>query len=193
MSEDAQLALPDSTHGPDAEPQDVEFEAAWSLASSVAPQPGAPIVAVQLTGRARTKGNAAGRVVMAGDGRQFASVFERRGLNRPWRTAVRNAFKQAWGKRPTIEREVVLEAVFMFKRPKAHYLGGDPTRTLKALAPKRCTSHSCGDLSKLIRCVEDEITDAKVWRDDVLVVGFGRSTKLWSDEDRALIRVVEAS
>lgn len=193
MTEDPQLALPGSTHGDDAEPQDVEFDAMWSLASQRSPQAGSPIVCVQLTGRPRTKGNAAARVVTNGKGQQFASVFERRGLNRPWRTAVRKAFEAAWGSRPPIDREVVLEAVFMFKRPKDHHVAGDPARPTRLGAPTRCTSHSCGDLSKLIRCVEDEVTDAKVWRDDVLVVGFGRSTKLWSDADRALIRVLRVA
>ena len=58
-----------------------------------------------------------------------------------------------------------LELVFTFPRPKSHVLksGG-----LAKGAPAHKTSSP--DLSKLIRCVEDSLTDAKVWTDDSYVV-----------------------
>jgi Holliday junction resolvase RusA-like endonuclease len=60
---------------------------------------------------------------------------------------------------------VMLELVFAFPRPKSHVLksGG-----LAKGAPAHKTSSP--DLSKLIRCVEDSLTDAKVWTDDSYVV-----------------------
>lgn len=171
------------------EPQDLTV--AWAVAGSAMVGSGAAplLLSLQVEGRPRPKGNAAARVVTNKAGEQFASVFEKRGTNRPWRKLVRKAAELAWQGRPVIEHEVVLECVFMFARPKDHHVAGDRSRPLKARSPLRCVSHACGDLSKLVRCVEDELTDAKVWADDRLVVGFGRSTKLWSDADRMLVRV----
>lgn len=169
--------------------EDQDLAVAWSVTAPSLPNRGdRPLFSLQVEGRPRPKGNAAGRVIHTKTG-PMASVFEKRGLNRPWRKAVRKAAEAAWGERATIDYEVVLECVFMFTRPKDHYVANDRSRPLKERAPRRCTSHACGDLSKLIRCVEDELTTAKVWTDDTLVVGFGHSTKLWSGTDRMLLRV----
>ena len=114
--------------------------------------------------------------------------------NSPWRKAVRAAAAGArtTAKLATIPFAVVLEVVFFFERPANHHRGNDIANPLKADAPRYPVSHQCGDLGKLLRAIEDEITEAKVWADDSLVVSYGGSTKLWSDRNRAVVRIVAA-
>tara|TARA_Y100000592_G_scaffold98531_1_gene171892 strand:+ start:5287 stop:5592 length:306 start_codon:yes stop_codon:yes gene_type:complete len=58
-----------------------------------------------------------------------------------------------------------MDAIFVFNRPKAHYrTNGD----LKPSAPQHCTGR-IGDLSKLIRAVEDALTGV-VYDDDAQIV-----------------------
>jgi len=66
---------------------------------------------------------------------------------------------------------VRLHVRFAFDRPKSHYGTGKQTRfLLRDGAPPRPVKTSTGDLSKLIRAVEDALTDAGVWADDSQVV-----------------------
>jgi Holliday junction resolvase RusA-like endonuclease len=152
------------------------------------------LAAWQVDGLPKPKGSMSARVVTRGDGSQFASTFASKGLNRPWRKLVKAAAGLAWGKdRPAVACDVILEVIFMFARPQSHHLGNERERPLRSTAPRFCQAHNRGDLSKLLRCVEDEITAAGVWVDDRQVVGFGRSTKIWADADRALFRICEAA
>lgn len=75
-----------------------------------------------------------------------------------WREAVRWTTAQAWNRQPPITSPVALVLEFILPRPVS--------------TPKRRTPPAIKkpDASKLIRAVEDALTDAGVWRDDSLVV-----------------------
>ncbi len=79
---------------------------------------------------------------------------------RPWREAVKQAALVAWAGKPRLEGAVELRVVFFFDLPKS--------------APKRKRiqpiTRSTGDLSKLVRAIEDSLVDAHVMRDDAQIV-----------------------
>jgi crossover junction endodeoxyribonuclease RusA len=58
-----------------------------------------------------------------------------------------------------------MDAIFVFSRPKAHYRTNGE---LKPSAPQHCTGR-IGDLSKLVRAVEDALTGV-VYDDDAQIV-----------------------
>ena len=98
---------------------------------------------------------------------------------RPWRAAVTAAAAEARNGAATITGPVNLAAVFAFPRPASHYGTGRNAGQLKPSAPPFPIGHNVGDLSKLIRAVEDAITDSGAWRDDSLVVSYHASGKRW--------------
>ena len=63
---------------------------------------------------------------------------------------------------------VELHVGFELDRPKGHYGTGRNAGTVKASAPVHPSV--APDLDKLVRCVNDAITDAGLWRDDAQVV-----------------------
>ena len=104
---------------------------------------------------------------------------------RPWRAAVTAAAAEARNGAPTITGPVNLAAVFAFPRPASHYGTGRNAGHLRPSAPAWPIGHNIGDLSKLIRAVEDAITDSGAWRDDSLVVSYHASGKRWCLEGEA--------
>lgn len=93
-----------------------------------------------------------------------------------WRHAVTQA---AWTYRlehPAIDVPVSLRCDFYLPRPKAHYAADGTVKPRYALTRPGTRP----DGSKLIRAVEDAITDAGLWRDDSLVVS-GRWEKWYAD------------
>jgi len=88
-----------------------------------------------------------------------------------WREAVRWTAVQAWSyQRPPIDGAVALTLEFVLPRP--------------ASTPKRHTPPATKrpDTSKLVRAVEDALTDAGVWHDDSLIVDL-RATKRIAEPD----------
>jgi crossover junction endodeoxyribonuclease RusA len=75
-----------------------------------------------------------------------------------WREAVRWTAVNAWAQRPPLTGAVVLSLAFVLRRPAS-----TPKRRTPAATKKP-------DASKLLRAVEDALTDAGVWRDDSLVI-----------------------
>lgn len=92
-----------------------------------------------------------------------------------WRKAVKEAAVVAKGDGGTISGPIYLEVCFYLPRPKTI------NRVLPTVAP---------DLSKLVRAIEDSLTDAGVWTDDAYVVEC-LSTKLYADgrEPGCLIKI----
>ncbi|MCM1964906.1 RusA family crossover junction endodeoxyribonuclease [Streptomyces sp. G1] len=91
----------------------------------------------------------------------------------PWRRAVtvqattaRNRVR-GWRR---ITGPVEISAVFTLARPASHFGTGRNAGMLRRAAPARPSS--VPDLSKLIRAAEDSLTDAGIWQDDALVVGY---------------------
>ena len=98
---------------------------------------------------------------------------------KPFRAAVVEAARDAIGEARAIASPVLLTAEFVFPRPAGHYGTGRNSAVLKASAPPYPTSRNLGDLSKLVRALEDALTDAGVWIDDSQVVAFPGTCKEW--------------
>lgn len=104
---------------------------------------------------------------------------------KPWREAVRNDAVTARAGAPTLDEPLVLDAVFTVQRPKNHYRTGRNAHLLRDDAPVRPVAKNApGDLSKLVRAIEDSLTDAGVIRDDCLIIEYGRVAKVWVNGDR---------
>jgi Holliday junction resolvase RusA-like endonuclease len=93
----------------------------------------------------------------------------------PWRAAVA---KMAMSVRPPIllDGPLVADMVFSMPRPKGHFGTGRNAGCLKASAP--AVPIVMPDLSKLVRSTEDALKGI-VWRDDSLVVAYGRLAKVY--------------
>lgn len=102
---------------------------------------------------------------------------------RDWRGAVVEAANEAMAGRERITAPVVLRVRFEFARPKSHY----GKRGLLPSAPALHTQ--APDLSKLVRALEDALTDAGVWRDDSQVVGYLGLEKAWAEKAGAIVSI----
>jgi Holliday junction resolvase RusA-like endonuclease len=86
-------------------------------------------------------------------------------------------------------RPCILSAQFYFNRPKYHIGTGRNAGTVKASAP---SNHAVKpDLSKLVRAIEDGITESKcIWKDDSRVFSYLGTRKEWtSDRERVEIQI----
>jgi Holliday junction resolvase RusA-like endonuclease len=92
---------------------------------------------------------------------------------KPWRAVVRDLAADAWGDREPLDEPVVLHLEFGFVRPRS------VRRAQMTVKP---------DLSKLVRAVEDSLTDAGVWRDDCLVVE-AHTRKDYAERAGVLVRI----
>ncbi len=94
-----------------------------------------------------------------------------------WRHAITQA---AWTyrlERPTITAPVAVRLDFYLPRPKYHLKPDGTVRDRYALTRPKAKP----DASKLVRAVEDAITDAGLWADDSLVVSL-RAEKWYADD-----------
>ncbi len=94
-----------------------------------------------------------------------------------WRHAITQA---AWTyrlERPTITAPVALRLDFYLPRPKYHLKADGFAKERYLLARPKAKP----DASKLVRAVEDAITDAGLWADDSLVVSL-RAEKWYADD-----------
>jgi len=90
-------------------------------------------------------------------GMRFPVVTNDNAKTRPWQESVVVAARAAMGLRAPLEEPVALAIRFFMPRPKS--------------APRRIVQPTKKpDLDKLIRCVEDGLTRAGVYRDDAQVV-----------------------
>ena len=112
----------------------------------------------------------------------------------PWRQDVRAACCHSYFGMP-VSCAVHVEITFWFPRPKNHYRTGRFAGLLKENAPTHTTSHSCGDIDKLLRATFDGLahtTGGIVLKDDSQVVSL-RTEKLYATDEPpgALIKVLE--
>ena len=107
---------------------------------------------------------------------------------KPWREAVKHAALAVMGRDshavPAVPGPVHFHIVFTLVRPKS--------------AKKNARPDKKPDLSKLIRCSEDALTDAGAWEDDARVVTMVAKKLYVGDEDAlqvpgAVIRIKGAS
>lgn len=92
-----------------------------------------------------------------------------------WRKAVCDAARLEWRGRAPLACAVRLEASFSFLRPKSHLTSKG---ALTKSAPREAISHNLGDMSKLLRSIEDSLQDAGVIADDCQIVSVS-SSKRW--------------
>jgi Holliday junction resolvase RusA-like endonuclease len=83
---------------------------------------------------------------------------------------------------------VFLELTFVMHRPKSHFGSGKNAGVLKASAPNYPAVRP--DTTKLVRGVEDALTEAGLWRDDAQVVE-QLARKLYGSPERVEIKVWE--
>lgn len=145
--------------------------------------PGRPVPQGSMTPYAKGKRDANGvfQPFRTRDGRLVLAVkASNEALLKPWRELVR---KEAALARPphfeVIDCPVNLLAEFVFARNKGDLGTGRNAGVVKASADPWPTAGR-GDLSKLVRAVEDSLTDAEVWEDDKLVVTYRGCKKRWA-------------
>lgn len=102
-----------------------------------------------------------------------------------WRNLVAVEARKAWGDRPPTEFPVKLGITFCFVRPKSHFGTGRNAGKLKPHAPQFPTSRSVGDLSKLVRAIEDAMTGI-VYDDDSRIVRYGDTDKSYVSQTSAM-------
>lgn len=118
-----------------------------------------------------------GRPQPAGSKRAFAvrrdgkptgkiAVVEDAKRSRPWQALVIDAAHQAAGEE--LQGPLQLEVDFYVARPAGHYGTGRNRDRLKPSAPPYPATRP--DVTKLLRGVEDAITNAGVWHDDAQIV-----------------------
>jgi len=90
-------------------------------------------------------------------GMRFPVVTNDNAKTRPWQESVVVAARDAIGAGPPLEEPVAVAIRFFMPRPKSA-----PRRVVEPIRKP--------DLDKLIRCVEDGLTRAGVYRDDAQVV-----------------------
>jgi len=83
----------------------------------------------------------------------------------PWRAAVTLQARRQYRRPAPLDVPLSVGMVFLIKRPKS------VRRPYPSVTP---------DLSKLVRAVEDALTDAGVWRDDALVVAYHELAKVYA-------------
>lgn len=88
----------------------------------------------------------------------------RKTLN-PWRAAVTLQARRQYRRPAPLDVPLSVGMVFLIERPKS------VRRPHPSVTP---------DLSKLVRAVEDALTDAGVWRDDALVVRYHELAKVYA-------------
>jgi Holliday junction resolvase RusA-like endonuclease len=84
---------------------------------------------------------------------------------KPWRAAVTLQARRQYDRPAPLDVPLSVGMVFLIARPKS------VRRPYPNVKP---------DLSKLVRAVEDALTDAKVWRDDALVVRYHELDKRYA-------------
>jgi Holliday junction resolvase RusA-like endonuclease len=123
-------------------------------------------------------------------GRQFtgrvATIDTNEDKVKPWRGEIVAAAREALAGRAPLEGPISLEVDFYVARPAGHFGTGRNHHLVKASAPR----YPCArpDTTKLLRAVEDAMTDAGVWRDDAQVVT-QTARKLFGRPERAEVRV----
>lgn len=105
-----------------------------------------------------------------------------------WRGVVTAAVRAEFGECAPITGAVRLEAVFELPRPRGHYGTGRNAEALRSSAP--CWPTGAPDLDKLLRLIDDAVSDAGcVWLDDAQVVEIRARKKYAAVEPSCTIRI----
>lgn len=143
------------------------------------PADGYPVVKFKVPGIARPQGSK--KAFVRG---KHASMVETNVHLPQWRTDIGVAAEAAMGRtadpadgpgHPMLTGPLLLEVVFVFVRPASHFL---PSGRLKKGVPDAPIGHNLGDLSKLVRAIEDAM-EGIVYKDDCQFSTMGRPRKRW--------------
>ena len=90
----------------------------------------------------------------------------------------------------SMDKAITLSCVFVFARPKNHFRTNGQ---LKPSAPKHCSGR-IGDISKLVRAVEDAMTGV-VYNDDAQIINLIAHRRFANDREQpcAIITVTALS
>ena len=102
-----------------------------------------------------------------------------------WRSDVRNAAIQHAGE-ALISEPVLVEYVFLFRRPNCHYRSSNPARGMKDDAPTWVAK--APDLDKLQRSTNDALTGV-IWVDDAQVVATLAQKRFDAERQGAYVRI----
>jgi hypothetical protein len=129
-----------------------------------------PIVRFKVPGIARPQGSKKGYI----RGKHVAMVEANTKLPQ-WRTDIAKAADEAMAGHPLLAGPLLLDVVFVFVRPQSHFT---TTGKLVKGAPLAPIGHNLGDLSKLVRAIEDAMQGI-VYKDDCQFSTMGRPRKRW--------------
>ena len=111
---------------------------------------------------------------------------------KPWRQDVRHTAIELLPKDwyANMDRAMLLSTTFVFARPKNHFRSNGQ---LKPSAPEHCTGR-IGDVSKLVRAVEDAMTGI-VYNDDAQIISLIAHRRFAHDREQpcAIITVTALS
>lgn len=103
-----------------------------------------------------------------------------------WRTQITIAARHAWAGREPINQPCTIYATVYLPRPQSHYGTGRNTGKVKPSAPP--LPHKRFDSDKLLRAINDAITESGVWRDDSRATDM-HIAKRYSDHPGATITI----
>jgi crossover junction endodeoxyribonuclease RusA len=117
-------------------------------------------------------------------------MIEETNRSRPYRALVTDrailaAEQSAWERIEDMPVAVII--LIMKRRPKHHYIAGNPARPLRGNVPLTAAP-GVPDVDKAARLILDALTDAGMWRDDRLVSDL-TVRRRWADVDRVVVRV----
>lgn len=100
---------------------------------------------------------------------------------KPWRQDVRHTVMELLpdGWYANMDKAITLSCVFVFARPKNHFRTNGQ---LKPSAPKHCSGR-IGDISKLVRAVEDAMTGV-VYNDDAQIINLIAHRRFANDREQ---------
>ena len=126
---------------------------------------------------------------MSRDGRILTFAKDMNEKSSEWMNLVRDKAVEAMEGQGPVRGPVVLTARFCFARPQGHFGTGRNRDKLKPSAPKQ--HFQTPDLSKLLRCIEDGMSEI-VYADDRQISEYGAKTgKYWTTGNPRVEIVVE--
>lgn len=140
-----------------------------------------PILSIHVLGVPRPQGSL--KVLPNGGVKYSDRTYE-------WRRLVTATVRHACEGHERLGGPLVLHVVFELPRPAGHLGTGRNAGVLRASAP--CSPTTAPDLDKLIRAIDDALTDAGVWRDDAQVVELRARKQYAAGEPGCVIHVYDA-
>jgi len=108
---------------------------------------------------------------------------------KPYRDSIIYAARDnTWHINPILVGPIPVSIIFRMPRPNSHYGTGRNAGKVKDSAPLLCSNTP--DLDKIIRSVNDGITDSGLWKDDDQVA-YLTAVKLYGEQAGVTVRITE--